>query len=77
MSGDLLRRAADAERQEWDSAESHRLYPQASAIHLALADVLDVLAYVKDYEGECDYMRTVEPDPSITLAHRILGVVTA
>ena len=41
MSADLLRQAADAERDEWGSADTVRTYPKSSAIHLALADWLE------------------------------------
>ena len=43
MSSAELRQAAEAERAEWGGATNARLYPQASALHLALADWLDTV----------------------------------
>lgn len=40
---------------------------------VALADVLEILAYVKRYEPYSDYMGTSQPDPSVALASLILG----
>lgn len=41
MSADRLREAAAKEREEWGDETSRRVYPQASALHLALADLLE------------------------------------
>ena len=39
-------------------------------------DVLDVLAYVRENEGECDYMAAKMPDPTLVLADLILGGIS-
>lgn len=44
MSAARLREAAKVERRDWGGEENARLYPTASAIHLALADWLDLSA---------------------------------
>jgi hypothetical protein len=41
MTAALLHRAAEAERAEWGGSDARRVYPEASAIHLALADWLE------------------------------------
>lgn len=47
-----LRAAAKAERVEWGDGVSRRVYPGASALHLAVADLLD---------AEADAMESGEP----------------
>jgi hypothetical protein len=43
MSATELRQAAEAERAEWGTRESRGYYPTPSAIHLAVADLLDAV----------------------------------
>lgn len=45
MSAELLRRAAEVEREEWGGETNARMYPNGSALHLALATWLDAIAY--------------------------------
>ena len=45
MRADELHLAAMAERDEWGSDDTRRTYPKSSAVHLALATLLDTLAY--------------------------------
>lgn len=44
MIADLLRRAAEVEREEWGGESNARMYPNGSALHLALANWLDDIA---------------------------------
>lgn len=46
-----LRAAADAERREWGSELHRRMYPRSSAIHLAVADLLDAVADDAGFQG--------------------------
>ena len=87
MSADLLRRAAEAERVEWGSAEMRRIGPRASAIHLALADWLEAtestMRHVMDdlaaIEGQPTIDQLVGYDfvEAIAVARLILGEVTS
>ncbi|GAA3218061.1 hypothetical protein ACFP63_08730 [Oerskovia jenensis] len=49
MSADLLRRAAQVEREEWGGETNARMYPNRSALHLALANWLDAIAATWDH----------------------------
>lgn len=49
MSVEMLRRAAEVEREEWGGATNARMYPNGSALHLALANWLDAIA--QHWEG--------------------------
>lgn len=51
MSAEELRQAAEAERREWGGEENTRLYPRSSAIHLALADWLDLVASTPNFDA--------------------------
>lgn len=64
-----LRAAAKAERDEWDGKDNLRLYPRSSAIHLALAELLEHIA-----DDICDSDATEvtlsdEPGRYYTLVH--------
>lgn len=55
----------------WDADYIAAMQP---SVGLALADVLDVIAYVKQYEGESDYFATgAKGDVALTLARLIVG----
>lgn len=68
MSANLLRNAAEKEREEWGGAENARRYPQSSAIHLALAEWLDDHALDHDCY-ECGWVNC----QSVAVASAILG----
>jgi len=57
MSAETLRKAAEAERAEWGDPDTRRIFGGASAVHLALADWLDVEAEhiaSHDCEAHCE-----------------------
>jgi hypothetical protein len=66
MSADELRRAAEAERREWGGDLNARLWPSASALHLALADWLDDAAARR-------YHTPTPPDHALIVARLING----
>lgn len=71
MITDLLRRAAAAEREDWGGNDNARTWPQASALHLALADWLDEERY--RIEGEASRGGDQRPyEPAERVARIIL-----
>ena len=72
MSAAELRQAAEAERREWGGEINARIYGNAAAIHLALADWLD------DEAGRVEMAAQEGADarlfePALRLARLILG----
>jgi hypothetical protein len=68
MSAALLRRAAEAERAEWGDSDTRRVFPKASAIHLALADWLAHYGSVVDAQHPIAFA-----DDAFAVARAILG----
>lgn len=75
MRAVLLLKAANAEREQWGPVDTLRVYPHASAIHLAVADLLDVLAAhvaSHDCEAHCEPEGCAPVLRATSLAHAIL-----
>lgn len=66
MTADLLRKAANAERDEWGGADTRHGYPKSSRIHLAVADWLDKEATFADLGNDW-----ISPH-AVVVAHAIL-----
>lgn len=70
MSAAYVRRASEAVRLK---PLGTQLSPEAV---VALADVLEVIAYVKEFEPDSDYFVCNDVDPAVRLAHLILGIAS-
>lgn len=71
MSAELLRRAAQAERDEWAADVNSKPFRHAAAVHLAVADWLDWTAGVADeprHAPGCDACA-----PAEAVARAVLG----